>query len=795
MKTRRIQQQRGVALVLTLSVLSVLSLIVIGFLVAMRTEQAAARNSAYVTLARQVAQAGIDNAIFMMRTNMPALSPTSYYVTQPGRAVCKLHPTTLTELFSTDATGLNTVDLNADNAILFSNATYNTATARQITAGWVNICSNGAASGTAPLIGRFAFWVDDEAAKVNINTALYRANTNNATPADVDLSALPGIGAVRAVASYNYAQTNGFFTTEQWLDVSNATTSIGMGTYSNNAFYITAYGKDDNLTPWGAPRLNLNATNFTAISSYLESVNAVLAISNYLDHPSLANWFGSGQTFTGKYGNVAQMAANIVDWIDSNSNPLDSSSNWQDTTPPSYLGLEVTPYLNELRIVTTLNVIDDGLGTYTYNFNTTTDVELWNMYGTSYSPNVGTEIYITNRTTSYILNNLGSGLLTNLSNPVTITAGSGVNALLNGGSYSSLSTAPDTTNYPGLALGATFRTYSNTVIAIYRSPQGRIDYAKIPLPQMDIAIVAPAPGSTNTYVSTQAMSCNDPRVKPVSTNWFSAAATLGAQNGNLNRQVVSTNGTAVLIADGVLSLSSDASCHTNENITRDKGRLDSLGELGYIHTGWPWRTLILEPQPSQELPPNPRLIADWIVLDLFSVTNGPVSVTNLPVVGRININAGVTNLNGAAMAYRLAPLQALFTQGLGSGVAQPDPSTNIYLSCFSANYLVNPPPPGFFSNALTFVGQVCEVNNFTSGSAGSRKEIRERRIRTVANIITVRSSTFSVWALGQALQVTATSTQIVAEAKANAIVERYIDTSTGTSNVAFRTISFRYVTP
>src|SRR5439155_27271282 len=85
-RNKSIQNERGVALILSLAVLAVLLLIVIAFAVSMRTEQVAARNNSYIQTARQLADAGVNDAMYLLRLNTtPVIDSAHYFVTQAGR--------------------------------------------------------------------------------------------------------------------------------------------------------------------------------------------------------------------------------------------------------------------------------------------------------------------------------------------------------------------------------------------------------------------------------------------------------------------------------------------------------------------------------------------------------------------------------------------------------------------------------------------------------------------------------------------------------------------------------------
>jgi len=83
----------------------------------------------------------------------------------------------------------------------------------------------------------------------------------------------------------------------------------------------------------------------------------------------------------------------------------------------------------------------------------------------------------------------------------------------------------------------------------------------------------------------------------------------------------------------------------------------SIGELGFIHTGKPWRSLSTQYYGAQSdetgaaIGANPRAIPDWALLDIFAV-NTP------PIYGRININTGGWHLGN--------------NQG-GTAIGKPDP--------------------------------------------------------------------------------------------------------------------------
>ena len=834
-QTRRIpRSQRGVALVLTLAMLGILSLVVIGFLVEMRTEQNAARNSTYVIVARQMAQSAVDDALYLLRTNTPALSLTTSYITMAGAAVPRTtsgapaYVTPQNNLFSYPAAfalstvNVNTNDLNLDQSITPSNSLYTALTNRQIVVDWLYVSTNGTYSGTndithvvntTPVLGRYAFWVDDEASKLNINSANQRVNLFGAVPSDVDLTVLAGINSAGAASTWNYAQTNGYFTVEQW-QMTWPSASVGT-IFSNNAFYITAYSTDDNLTPWGGSRLNLSDPSLSGTNLTICATQqlAVVSVNNCLTQAGLANWFGN-QTFADKYGSATQIAANIVNWANPSVPPVDSAcGNWADPTPPAYLGLTQTPYLNELVVSNTICITNflgaPGVHEADLMITNTAVVELWYMYGGTWPPAAISghlEVYLTNQPSIIIS---GGGLAvpqTNLPNAQTLTA----NLVQTPASpYVPTPAAPvylpPTVIIPDTTTPLTITFNPGTITTIYRvnnvSPWNRIDYAQIPVPTTSLnfdlsALPLMQTLGAQTWNVFTVSACNDPRVKPMSSrapnNWqtnSTLVATLGAANSVLNFSVSNTNGLYYFGSDG------DISSHTNFNSTAG---FDSIGSLGFIHTGWPWRTLMLQPVPPGEINAGTgHFLPDWAVLDLFTTTNGPVQ-------GRVNINGVITNWGSGASLPRYQPLTGVIpgnmaSYGFGPNTDQLRLATNIYnlawanIGPSSWFYYRTNTTYKFLPGAFNMIGELCEVDGVsTNYAAATTDQMREARIRTFANLVTTRSDTFTIWGLGQAVD---NNTNVMAETKFQVVVQRYVDSTATPPNVKFRTLYFRHLTP
>jgi hypothetical protein len=271
-----------------------------------------------------------------------------------------------------------------------------------IFADWVYVTADGQApSPNNPIVGRFAYWVDDEATKVNINSAWKRASTgvgvtstNNSALAEVDLRALelPFNGAVSGdtvADGVSNARTPHPFNTPEEVRRSGNAGLVPPDGYFSNKFYLTTFSADRNVDTWGRPRINLNTlTDPSPSGDAWKRLNDSIYSKIY---PFLNV---NSNSFVKKYGdaNVQQILANIIDYrqadnVDATHDTLDSLE-----IPQTYCGLKKGPFLNEV----TLHVIALGANlnaaiittnpgpVYVTNWNVTVrafiDVELINPF-------------------------------------------------------------------------------------------------------------------------------------------------------------------------------------------------------------------------------------------------------------------------------------------------------------------------------------------------------------------------------------------------------------------------------
>ncbi len=244
---------------------------------------------------------------------------------------------------------------------------------------------------------------------------------------------------------------------------------------------------------------------------------------------------------------------------------------------------------------------------------------------------------------------------------------------------------------------------------------------------------------------------------------------------------------------------------------QDDGRLTSIAELGYIHTGnnakvgsTPWRTIRLQPNNYADS----KTLPDWAFMDLFTVPNlaatGPQPILTphgTSVGGRVNVNSHVEPFD---KLVRDRGLVALLTGAshLTSPAAAEKIAANIYNRTLATG--ANPgkiygypwkPAIGVASNAFDTPGEICEIKGVADGGEKSEDLVRE-----VASLITARGSVFSIYTIGQALKQTPQGRLVITgEQRQQAIIERYVN-NRGTADsaddeVRFRSIYSRNLTP
>jgi Tfp pilus assembly protein PilX len=802
MKTITIRKnERGIALLITLSILAIVLILLIAFVTSMRTERIAAKNFSDSAKAKLLAEGAVEKAVATisagtpLQTNAPtslSSTPVSFW-TAPGFALSFFNNTwTRTLLYSTNnpapANTNDWVNLNDKQQITGTNSLTVPAPSPNdhsgIYAGWSNVGANGTEAGAGnPIVGRFAFWVDDEATKVDVNTAWKRdisgggsTSTNNSLLEEIDLRALePPFSDNMLVADAVSISTHGanppFNTVEEIKTVSPA---IGnpQDAYSANRFFITAFTGETNIDTWGRGRIDLNSLSLADVSAASPAYNR-LSDDIYKNIYTLSS---TRDTFVKKYGsdNILQILANIIDYRrPAAANATHDARNTLEI-PQTFCGLKKGPFLNEIifhamQTNAISSVVTNPGPVLITNWNVFVrvfaDVEVVNPFpvelgkdyevvvepasisyqifagqlGAPHRANVGpvftnwypiavglpglaitmplaipasvSRVFPTNilaysyRTLS-MTNYMGKAVTPPAENWQYVPAWSNTTTFAGGGTLAN--EAPGVTNVVIQLKRVVLRKTAGTALSVRDwatslGPGGRTD---LPASIIPAALLWDLKPSTDTplrnwleAVSGQdydtnavGFAKNDPRMRtfqsvPIPstvTNW---APTFMSAGGGF--KATPTAGTAGSIFEhktqafvpGLLPDGSEREAIENpedcvaSTFYIKEGNFESPGELGFIHTGVPWKTLrmqsIVPPANSVKANTiaNPLVplaevdaIPDWVLLDIFTAGTTPV------VRGRLNINSsffGSNTFDRTLLPPRTVSMAALF-YGMGN---------------------------------------------------------------------------------------------------------------------------------
>ncbi len=350
-------EARGAALIMALSLISLMTILLVGFLASMQIDRAASRSHMDGQQAQWYAQVGVDLSIAKLKS---LSSSTAVWASMPGRITVVGtggNPSTNIDLSSGSARGETdskvVVNLNP-RTLLFSSKGLIAKSGENISVRWIYLRRDGSFEANTPptynqanpVVGRFAFWADDASTRVNINTAASRIGNTNALshPSRVDMTAFLGTPAIESIqVARNVRPFNSLF---------EARRIVNTDAFNTNQFALTHFNHSPlpSVNMFGEPRILLTTqkgvaekiygtgtTNYLDIltvpdtdpgsPSNLDSVKVekiVNRIANYLrrtDWPILP-----GKSFASKYtpfttsptynnNYVAQIAINILDYV------------------------------------------------------------------------------------------------------------------------------------------------------------------------------------------------------------------------------------------------------------------------------------------------------------------------------------------------------------------------------------------------------------------------------------------------------------------------------------------------
>lgn len=807
--------EKAAALVVVLSLSLFLVLIVVSLTVSMRLE----RQAAHYWVERSRADLMAGEAVEIAKAQLADVldSGDDYAISMPGRIVVK-----------GSGGGWDVVALSSGSAVtsgtdLLSPADLNRVvktgdglpaidpkgTAMNLP--WVYVYQNGdrvadanpSISNTNPIIGRYAYWVDDESSRINVNTAWKRTgNTNTqAHPSQIEL-----MGISSDIATTD-ADTVFEKSKESPLESAPAAGLLAPAlgpVLSTNRFAVTAYNPTPNLNPFGEPKIYLttqasrippaiasqpNASDYfldiltTADKdpgrvSALDASKVGAVVKKLHGYLTRTDWpYTPGKNFAQKFkptdeSRIIQLALDIIDYVrarESGYAVVDSlRGTWNGTdftmSEASAAGAFISTGRHPMFTEVAVLVSDTASNGY-FTLQVKAEVFLPDSYGINSYDLKGSRLYIHTGKTNLV----GSGPA------IGASGGPVASGTLVKGGYVTLTTPPIdyTVSRPtapvqlrvsllGPNSGADqFRVYDVAPLVV--------DVANIPCPVNPV-------GSTE-WTSAEV---SDPRVNKSRSNWVvrSSGNTFGAANSIWLQQ----NAATTPLTDGTGAAASLFMPPQKGSPGNLNGLVSSVAELGYITTGAesdsagvPWRTLRLRPTSSgdTELP-------DWALLDLFIAPLDLSAAQRALYEPGTNGRNGKININAAVQPFsettgKLQPLQAL-TQatGLPGGMV-----TNLLEHRLATNARTD-----LSTSFYQSPGQLAEIAGIADAGEAS-----EQNIRQIYDLTTTRGSVFRVFAVGESIQQSVSGTLRVNSSKR---VESVVAPS-GAKGEGYRSISWREI--
>ena len=305
------RSSRGVALVIVLFFIVIITVMIVGFLESSRADRGTAASHLERMRATTFAREGLETAVATLRRE--TTDKARNWTSSPGVLVVPDDPTSTTSDQSrlkkevwlhsglADPTANASLDpvLRAPNLniqtfetasptyLLTDQINSTTTKPEELKLRWVYVRRDGTyelpdpakpisstnlpnpspslTNTTNPLVGRFAYWTDDESSKVNYNLAWLRDPTLNTNPpghqTNVDLRALAGFydKTANALHSFittdNYTKVNRFFNSP--FDARQSGDAATRAALDFNKFNVTHYNSDPDTTYYGKQRMML----------------------------------------------------------------------------------------------------------------------------------------------------------------------------------------------------------------------------------------------------------------------------------------------------------------------------------------------------------------------------------------------------------------------------------------------------------------------------------------------------------------------------------------------------------
>jgi len=809
---------RAAALVVVLSVVVLLCLIIVSFSVAMRMERQAAYYFSERTRADFMAKEGVELAKIVLDASYS--DTNNIVVSMPGQLMISNSANggswTNVVLASGSAAPagsgiLAPADLNRTNKT-GDNLRQIDPTGGAMLFPWIYVYENGdrltnaIISPSNKIIGRYAFWADDESSRINLNTAYKPSNlsgsfTNTnfpAHPSQISLLSIPAV-STDSDASKIYNDTK--VRPLQSLGEINRILPSLTTNLSSNRFAVTTYNHSSDLNPWGEPKIVLttksnlaNGRPFldiwgtnqgvdpgTANLSFVDQAKFSATMTNLVGLLSRTNWpLFPGKSLAKKLkpsdpSRIAQVALDIISYVRSAESTNDAVYMMRVSTnagggytvanaidTKSFYGTARHPLLTEVGAwMASTNSGTNGWETRVF-------FEVYNPthYGISSYPLTNNKLLMT----------IAAGTV--FSTTVAVTPAMVSKPNLSPGDYSVVS-------LPAVYFSGTTRPGATLRIRLqlwrpdnqpYDDTLGTVDF------------VPDTAGTNNLTNTITTVEVDDPRNNkdsdPPGGNWVRRAPGTGNTLGGQNSIWMKSTPTGPPLQDTEGSGYSEYSLRMPSpkgQGDNPDGMVHSVAELGRVVTGFdrvaakciPWRTIRLQPSPGD------TDIPDWVLLDLFDAPMAASSAMQKVYIPITNTIAGTINLNSVSKAGMVSKSRSL--DSVFAGITNVSASvlmnniTNHTLGIGGRNY--------GSSDFYKSPGELAEVLAIADSGEPS-----EENLQRLVDLMTVQSSVFRVFAIGQSIKQTPTGTLIINATKS---VETILETPTSGTATQFRSVSWR----
>lgn len=759
---------------------SLLAVLMVGFVGSMRWEIFSARTHLGGVRASFFAQAGVDLALTRMTNELS--DTTRFWVSQPGRIMMSpkgtVQPANVYVDLSSGAAPLSaTADQAADLNIRQQEDSSRYLLAPDnlpLKVKWIYVRKDGTydtavpsgAPGANPVVGRFAFWVDDESCKVNINTAWTRDSSVNSKP--VSHASRISLSEVTPLTALDASQISAMRTASHFF---NSPTEValagGNAVYlaRTNAFSVTHYNHTPELNMFGEERIMLTTrqalagagnTNFInilknpssnddpGIEANLNTASVSALVNRLYKQMTRKDWpIAPGKSFADKYAPghpdvIYQHILNIIEYVravESSQALVEPLHGYWNGTQFLYnpigksgviskcIGITRYPYIMEVSVFAPATKAPNPLNTAKNSFNN-------KYYMKVFMPNQrglvsgGLPVDLTKLCVAVAVNRGYdqdlSGYLsadTAVTTTGTLTSVLGGDVMLYPGESKVISFIVPDPDYGGTQRGSKFSVLYSLALPINAAyPSRGVRLQRVPAVggfnfTVDSTLIPEA--AVHTY------SVSDPMVNGPHAVWHTSPpetgsnqlytqptfTSLGSPNSALSPQQ-DTDASGMLTSYSSLILPAPKGLGSNT-----LGQVLSVGELGYVHTGVVACTYSgVDAAPFRTLRLQPRkdnsTLPDWALLDLFCAPPLAIDLVDKPYQQPNNFSGGKININGMILPFTKA-------DGKTPQVSRLQPVTALLSGATTFSSTVSKAQAAVLSSNI--VNRVLATGNLTTG--------------------------------------------------------------------------------